>query len=39
MDFTVFTDVWTISGDSSSVAASITACRLTPSTTLKAATP
>ena len=36
---TVFTDVWTISGDSSSSAAAITASRLRSLTTLIAATP
>jgi len=38
-DFTVLSEVWTISGDSSSVAAARTASRLRSSTMLIAATP
>ena len=39
IDFTVFSDVWTISGASSSVAAARTASSDRSSTTLMAATP
>ena len=39
IDLTVFSDVWTISGESRSVAAASTASRVRSSTTLIAATP
>ena len=39
IDFTVFTEVWTISGDSSSVAAASTASSVRSLTMLIAATP